>query len=41
VLTPNFYERIAGSPDQFAEHIRTDSERWRKVVSDAKLAIEE
>ena len=41
ILVPNFYEPISGSPDQFAAHIRSDSERWRKVIHAAKLAIED
>jgi tripartite-type tricarboxylate transporter receptor subunit TctC len=40
-LTPNFYEPISGSPDEFAGHIRADAERWQKVIKDAKIAIEE
>ena len=40
-LTPNFYEPIAGTPEQFAEHIRSDAERWQNVIKNAKIAIEE
>jgi tripartite-type tricarboxylate transporter receptor subunit TctC len=40
-LTPNLYEPMPGSPEQFAEDIRRDSERWQKVIRDAKLAIED
>jgi tripartite-type tricarboxylate transporter receptor subunit TctC len=38
-LTPNLYEPISGSPEQFAEQIHLDAERWQKVIRDAKLAI--
>jgi tripartite-type tricarboxylate transporter receptor subunit TctC len=38
-LTPNLYEPMSGSPEQFAEQIRLDAERWQKVIRDAKLAI--
>ena len=38
-LTPNLYEPMSGSPEQFAEQIRVDAERWQKVIRDAKLAI--
>ena len=41
VIAPNFYEPIASSPAQFAEHVRIDTERWRKVITDAKIAVEE
>ena len=40
-LTPNLYEPMPGSPEQFANDIRRDSERWQKVIRDAKLAIED
>ena len=40
-LTPNLYEPMSGSPEQFAEQIRLDAERWQKVIRDAKLAIAE
>ena len=32
-------EVLGGSPEQFAEQIRLDAERWHKVIRDAKLAI--
>ena len=38
-LTPNLYEPMSGSPEQFAEQIHLDAERWQKVIRDAKLAI--
>jgi tripartite-type tricarboxylate transporter receptor subunit TctC len=38
-LTPNLYEPMSGSPEQFAEQINLDAERWQKVIRDAKLAI--
>jgi tripartite-type tricarboxylate transporter receptor subunit TctC len=40
-LTPNLYEPISGSPEQFAQDIHRDAERWQKVIRDAKLAIED
>ena len=38
-LTPNLYEPMSGSPEQFAEQIHLNAERWQKVIRDAKLAI--
>ncbi len=38
-LTPNLYEPMSGSPEQFAEQISLDAERWRKVIRNAKLVI--
>jgi tripartite-type tricarboxylate transporter receptor subunit TctC len=40
-LAPNLYEPVSGSPEQFAEQIHLDAERWQKVIRDAKLAIAE
>jgi tripartite-type tricarboxylate transporter receptor subunit TctC len=40
-LTPNFYEPISGSPEEFADHIRADAERWQSVIRNAKIAVEE
>jgi len=38
-LTPNLYEPMSGSPEQFAEQVYLDAGRWQKVNRDAKLAI--
>jgi tripartite-type tricarboxylate transporter receptor subunit TctC len=40
-LTPNFYEPVLGSPEQFAEHIQSDAQRWQKVIREAKITAEE
>jgi tripartite-type tricarboxylate transporter receptor subunit TctC len=40
-LVPNLYGVVRGSPDEFAEHIRADSARWRKVIQDAKIAAQD
>jgi tripartite-type tricarboxylate transporter receptor subunit TctC len=28
-------------PEQFAEHIRSDAQRWQKVIREAKITAEE
>lgn len=38
-LAPNFYEPLLGSPDRFAEYIRSDAAKWQKVIQDAHLSI--
>lgn len=38
-LVPNFYEPIIGSPEQFAQYVRSDAMKWGKVVQDAKLSL--
>jgi len=40
-LVPNVYEPMIGSPEQLAEAITADAAQWRKVIADAKIAIEE
>ena len=36
-ITPNLFETMTSSPDQFAEFIRTDSVKWAKVIRDANI----
>jgi tripartite-type tricarboxylate transporter receptor subunit TctC len=40
-LAPNFYEPIIGSPEQLAISIRSDADKWRKLIEDAKLTSDE
>lgn len=40
-LVPNIYAAMPGSPDAFAEHIRADAARWKKVIEDAKIVAED
>jgi tripartite-type tricarboxylate transporter receptor subunit TctC len=39
-LTRNFIYSIVSSPEAFAERMRADSEKWGKVVRDAKIKVE-
>lgn len=39
-LTPSFYEPILGSPEQFAQFVRSDARRWGKVIQEAKLSLD-
>jgi len=41
IMVPNFYEPVTGSPDTFAARVREDTERWRRIVTDAKIAIQD
>ena len=36
-ITPNLFETMTSSPEQFAEFIRTDSVKWAKVIRDANI----
>ncbi len=40
-LAPNVYGVMRGTPDAFAEHIRADAVRWRKVIEDARITVED
>ncbi len=40
-LAPNFYDPFLGSPEEFAQTIRSDTEKWAQVIKDAKLSAEE
>jgi tripartite-type tricarboxylate transporter receptor subunit TctC len=39
-LTRNFIYSIVSSPEAFAERMRLDSEKWGKVVRDARIKVE-
>ncbi len=39
-LTRNFIYSIVSSPEAFAERMRLDSEKWGKVIRDAKIKVE-
>jgi tripartite-type tricarboxylate transporter receptor subunit TctC len=39
-LDPQFFESIAGSPEQLAEYIRVEEPKWRKVIRDAGIKVE-
>jgi tripartite-type tricarboxylate transporter receptor subunit TctC len=40
MLAPSFIYPIASSPEEFAERIRRDNDKWRKVISDAEIKVE-
>jgi len=40
-LAPNFYQPMTGSPEQLAQFIRSDAEKWRRLIKDAKLTADE
>ena len=37
VIEPNMFESMAGTPEQFAAFIKTDTEKWAKVLRDANI----
>jgi tripartite-type tricarboxylate transporter receptor subunit TctC len=39
-LDPNFFEPIKGSPEQFADYVKVEREKWTKVVEAANLKVE-
>jgi tripartite-type tricarboxylate transporter receptor subunit TctC len=40
MITPNMFESMVSSPEQFAEFIRADSIKWSKVLRDANIRID-
>jgi tripartite-type tricarboxylate transporter receptor subunit TctC len=40
-LAPNFYEPIIGTPEQLADLIRSDAEKWRKLIKGANIVSDE
>ncbi|MGP0090083.1 MAG: Bug family tripartite tricarboxylate transporter substrate binding protein [Xanthobacteraceae bacterium] len=40
VLDPQFFEPMLGSPQDFADFLKTDAEKWRHVVRAANVRIE-
>lgn len=39
-LLPNHYDPILGSAAQFAEYVKDDSLKWRKVIIDANISVD-
>jgi tripartite-type tricarboxylate transporter receptor subunit TctC len=40
VLEPQFFEPMTGSPQQFADFIKTDAEKWQRIVHAANVKVE-
>lgn len=40
VLDPQFFEPMTGSPLEFADFIKTDAEKWRRVIRVANVKVE-
>jgi len=39
-LDAQYFESIAGSPEQLAERIRSEEPKWRKLIRDAHITVE-
>jgi tripartite-type tricarboxylate transporter receptor subunit TctC len=39
-LERQYFDSIAGTPEQLANYIKSDEPKWRKVIHDAKLTGE-
>ena len=37
-LVPNLFEAVTNSPEQLAELIRTQTEKWERVIREAQIA---
>jgi tripartite-type tricarboxylate transporter receptor subunit TctC len=40
VLDPQFFEPMVGSPEEFADFIKADAEKWRRVIRVANVKVE-
>jgi tripartite-type tricarboxylate transporter receptor subunit TctC len=40
MITPNMFESMVSSPEQFAEFIKADSIKWSKVLREANIKID-
>ena len=39
-LAPQLYEPMGSSPEEFADFIKTETQKWAKVIREQKLAID-
>jgi tripartite-type tricarboxylate transporter receptor subunit TctC len=39
-LDPQLFEPIAGTPEQLAEYLGAESQKWSKVIHDANIKAE-
>ena len=39
-LDAQYFESIAGSPEELTKRIATEEPRWRKVIQDAHIKLE-
>jgi tripartite-type tricarboxylate transporter receptor subunit TctC len=40
IITPNMFESMVSSPEQFAEFIKRDTAKWAKVLHDANIKVD-
>jgi len=39
-LAPNYFEPIAGTPEQFGEYVKREAAKWSKIIKQAKITID-
>ncbi len=39
-LAPNMFEPMISSPEQFSDYIKSDAQKWGKVIRDAKVKVD-
>jgi tripartite-type tricarboxylate transporter receptor subunit TctC len=39
-LDRQFFDSVVGSPEDLAEHIKTEEPKWRKVIRDAGVKVD-
>ena len=40
IIAPQFFESIAGSPEQLAGYLKSEAEKWSRVIRDARIKAE-
>jgi len=40
IIAPQFFESIAGSPEQLAGYLKSEAAKWSKVIRDARIKAE-
>ncbi|HEX9431202.1 MAG TPA: tripartite tricarboxylate transporter substrate binding protein [Burkholderiales bacterium] len=39
-LAPNYFEPVTGSPEQFADYVKREADKWSKLILASKITIE-
>ena len=39
-LAPNYFEPVTGSPEQFADYVKREADKWSKLIRASKITIE-
>jgi tripartite-type tricarboxylate transporter receptor subunit TctC len=40
IMTPQMFESMASTPEEFARYIKSETQNWAKVIQEQKLTVE-